>query len=377
MTDEPLLLVFNIGSSSVKFRLFALTDDLPLVAGGKVTDIGTSPAFSARRGDDAGAPEDMPADTTHETGIRRILDWLDANNLGAGRIAAAAHRIVHGGGRFADPVRMDNAVLEYLRAFIPLAPLHQPHNLAGYEILRNLRPAMDQFACFDTAFHERHDRLFYEFALPENIRARGVRRHGFHGLSYDWVVHWLRRNQPHLARGRVVVAHLGNGASLCAIKNGQSIDTTMGMTALDGLPMGTRCGSIDPGALVYMTRELGLGVDEVERILYGESGLKGLSGITNDVRTLMLSHDPRAAFALDYFVMKTAQHIASMAVAAGGMEALVFTGGIGENAPQIRDRIREKLAFLPKFDVHVVAADEERSMAMSVWEHFALDLTGA
>ena len=365
-----LLLVLNTGSSSVKFRLFELAADLPLVAGGKVTDIGGKCAFKASKEGSEETKKTLPPDTTHENALSVILSWLDENGIGVEKLAAAVHRIVHGGERHADPVLLDSETMHYLRSLSVLAPLHQPHNLAGVDILASKMPGLAQYGCFDTAFHARHDRLFYEFALPEEIRRRGVRRYGFHGLSYDGIAHSLKNDFPHLLNSRVVVAHLGNGASLCAMKDGQSVDTTMGMTALDGLPMGTRCGALDAGVVIYMLRDLELNVDEAERILYEESGLKGLSGLTNDVKALSESSDPRAMFALDYFSLKTAQHIAAMAVSIGGLDVLVFTGGIGENAPDIREQIASHLSFLPGFDTLVIAANEERSMAHEIIKTF-------
>lgn len=368
------LLVLNTGSSSVKFRLFALDGSLPLLAGGKVTDIGGVPSFKAgNEVSGAKKTDSLPASTHHEGALDVILAWLEREGLTMD-VEAIAHRIVHGGSRYGAPVLLDDAAMAYLRSLRALAPLHQPHNLAGVDILAHKLSGVPQYGCFDTAFHAGHDPLFDSFALPENIRGKDVRRYGFHGLSYDWIAHSLKHDLPHLLDKRVVVAHLGNGASLCAMKGGKSIDTTMGMTALDGLPMGTRCGALDAGVLIYMIRDLGLEVDEAERVLYEESGLKGLSGLTNDVKTLSESHDGRADFALDYFVLKTAQHIAAMAVSLGGMDALVFTGGIGENAPEIREKILKRLAFLSPSETHVIAANEERSMAQVIFENFGKDL---
>ncbi len=368
------LLVLNTGSSSVKFRLFELTENLPLIAGGKVTEIGGKCAFKASKEGSAETKQTLPPDTTHQDALSVILSWLDENGIGARNLSAVAHRIVHGGERYADPVRLDTEVMRYLQTLNALAPLHQPHNLAGVDIIAAKMPGLVQYGCFDTAFHAGHDELFYSFALPEEIRSQGVRRYGFHGLSYDWIAQSIKGDFPHLLNSRIVVAHLGNGASLCAMKDGKSVDTTMGMTALDGLPMGTRCGALDAGVVIYMLRELGLGVDEAERILYEESGLKGLSGLTNDVKTLSESDDPHAAFALDYFVLKTAQHIAAMAVSIGGLDVLVFTGGIGENAPDIREKISSRLSFLSGFETIVIPANEERSMAQEIFKKFGKKL---
>ena len=320
------LLTLNTGSSSVKFRLFGLEKTLPLLASGKISGIDGTPVFDASK--ENGVPETYPLSEglSHEEAIDLVLKWLEDNRL---PISVVAHRIVHGG---------------------------------------------EQYGCFDTAFHARHDPLFQEFALPKSIRNKGVKRYGFHGLSYDWITHCLKRDYPHLAKGKIVAAHLGNGASLCAIKNGRSIDTTMGMTALDGLPMGTRCGALDAGAVLYMLRELGLSLEDVENILYNESGLKGLSGLTNDVKVLSESTDEAASFALKYFALKTAQYIAAMTVSIGGMDALIFTGGIGENGESIRGMILENLSFLSPFEHHIIPANEERIMAIEIWRNFQKEM---
>ena len=365
------LLIFNTGSSSVKFRLFGMERSLPLLAGGKVSDIGGAPSFSVYREGESPEEQALKKETSHEEAIDLILQWLSGHDF---TITAAAHRIVHGGERFTAPAYLDEGAMGFLRSLEPLAPLHQPHNLAAVDILRARQPGLPQYGCFDTAFHARHDPLFHEFALPQNIRKQGVKRYGFHGLSYDWIVHCLKKDYPHLAQGRVVAAHLGNGASLCAIQGGRSVDTTMGMTALDGLPMGTRCGAIDAGAVIFMMRDLGLSLQDIEKVLYEESGLKGLSGLSNDVKTLLASNDEKASFALDYFALKTAQYIAAMAVSIGGMDALIFTGGIGENAAPVREKILQHLTFLQGFETHVIPANEERSMAIEIREHFKEDL---
>ena len=259
---------------------------------------------------------------------------------------------------------MTDDVLAKLKALIPLAPLHQPHNLAALAMAARFLPHVPQIACFDTAFHAHHTPLFTSFAIPNEMTGKGVRRYGFHGLSYAWLAHVLKQDYPALATGRVIAAHLGNGASLCALKNGESIDTTMGMTALDGVPMGTRSGAIDAGAVIHMIRELKLGADAVEHMLYEQSGLRGLSGISNDVKTLLESSDPHAKFALDYFALYVAKHMAAMAVAIGGIDGIVFTGGIGEHAVSVRAAIMAHLAFLKPPKPLVIPANEERMMAM-------------
>lgn len=364
MTDT--ILTLNAGSSSVKFRLFARDKDLQLLAQGKVGSIGTAPAFSATNATkptDTVTTKPLPSGASHEDAMRSIIDWIHGHESGW-RVTATAHRIVHGGTEFTEPLRMTSDIFHRLKKLCPLAPLHQPHNLMALGIADRLLPHVPQIACFDTAFHARHDPIFTSFALPRNLTEKGVRRYGFHGLSYEWIAHVLRQEHPELAKGRVIAAHLGNGASLCAMQDGRSIDTTMGMTALDGLPMGTRCGALDPGAMIYMLRELGTAVDELESILYEQSGLKGLSGISNDVKTLLESRDPHARFALDYFALRTAQFIAALAVSVGGIDALIFTGGIGENAAPVREAIIRRLAFLGPIPSLVIPANEERIMAM-------------
>lgn len=362
---SPALLTLNAGSSSLKFRLFGLAPGLPYLLGGKVTGIGGQPAFEAHWQETSRDESvDLPTAFDSDAALAFVLDWLGREARGV-RIGAAAHRIVHGGGRD-QAVELTPETIEELAGFSPLAPQHQPHNLAAVKALWRSHPHLRQFGCFDTAFHAGLGPLATHLALPDSVTGEGVRRYGYHGLSYAWIAECLRRDHPRLAAGRIVVAHLGNGASLCAMRNGQSVDTTMGLTALDGLPMGTRCGAIDPGAILYMQTALGLTAGAVEHLLYEDSGLKGLSGISNDVRTLLASTDPRARFALEFFAHKTAQAIAAMAVSLGGLDGLVFTGGIGENAQPVRQMILDRLRFLAPFDVLTLAANEERAMAIAV-----------
>jgi acetate kinase len=357
--DAGAILVINAGSSSVKFSLFQDGSDLKLLSDGKVEGIGGVPSFTATNRKDRDDKKSLPAASTHEAALKFILDWM-----GKQPVAAVAHRIVHGGAVFAAPVKITSDVMGRLEKLIPLAPLHQPHNLAAVRIMDKIRPGVPQVACFDTAFHAHHDALFARYALPDSLFKKGIRHYGFHGLSYEWIAHVLRRDEPKLAKSRVIVAHLGNGASLCAMKDGKSVDTTMGMTALDGLPMGTRCGALDPGAIIYMIRDLGMSAEGAEHILYNESGLKGLSGATNDVRALLESGDEKAKFALDYFSLRAAQFMGMMAVALGGVDGIVFTGGIGENAGPVRDNIIKRLEFLKPFEIRVIPANEEQMMAM-------------
>jgi acetate kinase len=355
-------LVLNTGSSSLKFQVFR-RDGLDVLLAGKVTGIGERTLISARL---TGRDEKLEAHVDgndHDAALKAVIDLLDRND-NDWTIAAIAHRIVHGGAHFVEPVIVTPDIVKQLEALIPLAPLHQPHNLAGIAASERLATHAPNIACFDTAFHAGQAELFHSFAIDRKYRDQGIRRYGFHGISYEWIARVLKEEHPDLYNGRVVIGHLGNGASLCALQNGRSVDTTMSMTALDGIAMGTRSGAIDPGAVIYMLRELGLGIDEVEHVLYEKSGLKGLSGMTNDVETLLASHDPQARFALDYFALRTAQYAAMMAVSMGGMDALVFTGGIGEHAAAVREGIVGRLGFLGNFRTLVIPANEERMMAV-------------
>lgn len=368
MTDA--LLVLNAGSSSLKFRLFGLTPDLPVITGGKVSDIGGRPVFQAQGGGETVALR-LHADAGEALAF--VLDWLKQAAAQA-RLRACAHRIVHGGPDFIHAAELDRAAVDDLRRFNSLAPQHQAHNLAAIEALWAQDPRLRQFGCFDTAFHAHIDPLHHQFALPKSLRDKGVRRYGFHGLSYAWIAHRLTCDHPALAKGRVVAAHLGNGASLCALKAGRSLDTTMGLTALDGLPMGMRCGALDPGAVLYMQQVLGMTPEAISDVLYTQSGLLGLSGVSNNVKALLESPLPGAAFALDYFALKTAQQIAAMATSLGRLDGLVFTGGIGENAAPVREKILRHLAFLPDFETLIIAANEERQMALEIMAAFYTEI---
>lgn len=357
MSPLDAVLVLNVGSSSVKFRVFAAAQGLPLLADGRVTGLDDRPILSVG-GEQARA---LPAEITQKQALRTVLDWIEANGHDW-HLVATGHRIVHGGTAYYDPVVLDDEVLGQLDRYVRLAPLHQPHGLAAVRAVRELYPHLVQVGCFDTAFHAGHDELTYSFALPRELRDTGIRRYGFHGLSYEWIGYVLGREENGIPE-RVVAAHLGNGASLCAMRWGKSVDTTMGMTALEGLPMGTRSGSLDPGAIFHMVRECGLGLSEVEDILYNQSGLRGLSGGISDMRELLASQTSAAALAVAYFVRRTAQFVAQMAVSLRGLDLLVFTGGIGENAVPVREAIIEHLSFLPPFAVRVIEADEERMIA--------------
>jgi len=362
-----VILVLNAGSSSLKASVFEASPDLKQLAHGEVSEIGGPATFVWN---DAVVAQ-FSAGLDHAAALGEVLAKINKEHATLQQLRVVGHRIVHGGDRFAGPTELTPEVLAYLESLTPLAPLHQPVNLQAVRAIAQRRPQSVQIGCFDTAFHASHAPVFQHFALPKFLRERGVRRYGFHGLSYEWIARALSRDHPQLARGRIVAAHLGNGASLCAMREGCSVDTTMGMTALDGLPMGTRCGAIDPGAILFMLRELRLDASRVEQILSSESGLLGLSGISRDVRELLAEGGPDASFALDYFSTMTAQQISRMAAAIGGLDGLVFTGGIGEHAALIRKQIVEILRFLTPFEVLVIAANEERMIAEHCWTHLA------
>jgi acetate kinase len=343
------ILVINGGSSSVKFQVFGVDRDASLVrlVRGQMDGIGARPRLRAEANDRTvlinkeyarDKVPDVPA-AIAETG-----SWLRRNQTF--NLVAVGHRVVHGGPDYDRPVLVDRAVLASLEGYECLAPLHQPNNLAPIRTLLAKFPDLPQVACFDTAFHRSHSAVADHFAIPEQFYLEGIRRYGFHGLSYEYVSDRLRQVAPEVAAKRVVVAHLGSGASLCALFNSRSVESTMGFTALDGVPMGTRPGQIDPGVLLYLISEKDMTPTEVEDLLYRRSGLRGLSGISNDVRELLDSKDPRAAFAIDYFVYRVALHAGMLAAALGGLDAFVFTAGIGENSAEMRARIAKKLDWL-------------------------------
>jgi acetate kinase len=275
---------------------------------------------------------------SHAAALEQALTEIEAE-VGGARVVGVGHRVVHGGLEFMAPTRLDAEVLAKLDRYVPLAPLHQPHNLAAIRVMLERMPGVPEIACFDTAFHRGIPEVAQLFALPPRFARAGIRRYGFHGLSYEYIASQLPAVDERVACGRTVVFHLGNGASMCAIQDGRSVATTMGFTAVEGLPMGTRCGSLDPGVLLFMMDELGLGPREIERLIYHESGLYGMSGISNDVRDLLASPSPAAATALEVFVYRAARELGSLAAALGGLDAIVFTAGIGENQPEMRARI--------------------------------------
>jgi acetate kinase len=344
------ILVLNAGSSSIKFSVYALdqNDGLSLDSKGQVEGIGSRPHFLAEDADGASLRNETFETTGpdhHGEAMRKLGGWL-RERLADDRVVAAGHRVVHGGPEFAAPVAVDAAVLAKLESLVPLAPLHQPHNLAAIRAIQAHMPGLPQVACFDTAFHRRHPELADWFALPRRFYDEGVRRYGFHGLSYEYIAGTLPTVAPEIAGGRVVVAHLGSGASMCAIAGGRSIDSTMGFTALDGLPMGTRCGALDPGVLLYLSRAHAMDADAIERMLYHDCGLKGVSELSNDMRDLLASDDPRAAQAIDLFVWRISRELGALTAALGGLDGLVFTAGIGERSPEIRARVCERAAWL-------------------------------
>jgi acetate kinase len=344
-----LILVLNAGSSSLKFRGYDAGGAAPrLLVRGQVESLYTEPFFSVTDAQGERREENRWAPGTqlgHEGAITYIGDFLRSHGQGH-RLVAAGHRVVHGGMRFTRPVLVTPKVIEELAALEPLAPLHQPHNLAPIRVLARLRPDLPQVACFDTAFHHTAPETAQAFALPIDITSRGVRRYGFHGLSYEYIASRLPEVAPGAAAGRTVVAHLGNGASMCALQAGRSIASTMGFTAVDGLVMGTRCGSVDAGVILYLMDELKMDTRAVEDLIYKRSGLLGVSGISSDMRTLLASDDPRARFAVELFTYRIGRELGSLAAALEGLDALVFTGGIGERSALIRDRVCHRAGWL-------------------------------
>ncbi len=346
---DDYALVLNAGSSSLKFCVYRrpAAESWRLEARGQIEGIGTSPRLSVK--DAAGERlADQKLDATVRDG-RGALDALAAwlrLKYGGARVLGVGHRVVHGGARYARPVIVTREVLKDLYELVPLAPLHQPYNLAAIEAVFERLPDVPQVACFDTGFHRGQAAVAELVPLPKEIRDSGVQRYGFHGLSYEYIASVLPEVAPEIAKKRVLVAHLGSGASICALKEGKSVDSTLGFTALDGLCMGTRPGALDPGVVLYLFQNLGLSAKEVEGILYKKSGLLGISGISNDMRDLLGKSEPEAVLAVDYFVYRAAKEIGALAAVLGGVDGLVFTAGIGENSAEIRERICESSAWL-------------------------------
>jgi acetate kinase len=353
------IFVLNAGSSSIKFSLFrsadiahatVTPDHAGLLCDGQMSGIGRiGHAVHFFAVDGSGATlidEHLQNDTDHEAALDALLHWFELQFPGQ-RLIGVGHRVVHGGMLYTVPVLINTNVIAELRRLVPLAPLHQPHHLTAIAALSKLYPGLPQVACFDTSFHHTQPNVASAFALPQALSAEGVRRYGFHGLSYEYIAGKLEQViGMQLAYGRVVVAHLGSGASMCALKDGKSIATTMGFTALDGLPMSRRCGNLDPGVVLYMMQEKQMSADAVSRVLYEESGLWGVSGISDDMQTLLASEDPRAAQAIDLFVYRISRELGSLVAALGGLDALVFTAGIGEHALEIRRRVCVAAAWL-------------------------------
>jgi acetate kinase len=391
------ILVANAGSSSIKFSSYAIGDGrtLRLASKGQMDGVGTQARLRVRDAQGAALTDqkyaanevpDIPA------AMVAVGGWL-RTHLGGSLPVAVGHRIAHGGPAYTAPLKIDEAVLVALERLVPLAPLHQPHNIGPIRSIQARFPGIPQVACFDTAFHRGHPEVADRYALPDSLYRDGIRRYGFHGLSYEYITRALPRVAPEIAQGRVVVAHLGSGASMCAMHAGRSVDSTMGFTALDGLPMGTRCGQLDPGVVLYLLSEKGWSVKDAERLLYRDAGLRGLSGLSNDVRDLLASDAPGPRLALDYFVYRIGRELGSLAAALGGLDGLVLTAGIGENSPEIRDRIGARAAWLgvrldetanhaggprisaadSRVSVWVIPTDEERMIA----EHTLAVVTGS
>lgn len=346
---DDVAIVLNAGSSSLKFCVYRRVhaDEWTLDSRGQVEGIGSAPRLSAKDGAGAVITNEALGGEVRDgrTALRSVAGWL-RGRYGGARVLGVGHRIVHGGPRYAGPIVVTPQVVEQLRQLVPLAPLHQPHNLAAIEAVFDALPDVPQVACFDTSFHRGQPAVAELVPLPWKLCAAGLQRYGFHGLSYEYIASVLPQVAPEIAHGRVIVAHLGSGASLCALKDGRSVDSTLGFTALDGLCMGTRPGALDPGLVLYLFQVLGLAAQDVETILYKKSGLLGISGISSDMRVLLESREPAARLAVDYFVYRAAKEIGAMAAVLGGVDGLVFTAGIGENSPEIRRRIVQASAWL-------------------------------
>lgn len=381
--------VVNAGSSSIKFAVFDAAADPLLRLKGQIEGIGATPR--AKLSDAQGkvllqeepAPKGFDHAAATQTMMRVAAPWLEGRN-----ISAVGHRVVHGGSEYAAPLLLTDEIIERLATFVPLAPLHQPHNLAVIRAMRASHPQLPQVGCFDTAFHRSQPPIAQAFAIPRRYSEKGVRRYGFHGISYEYVTGRLKAVAPECADGRVIVAHLGNGASLCAVKDGRSVASTMGFTAVEGLMMGTRCGSIDPGVLLHFIEHYGFGARELEDLIYRKSGLLGVSGISSDMRALRASSEPAAKEAIALFVYRIVREIGSLAAALGGLDAIVFTGGIGENDAATRAEVAEGCAWLgltleeaannqagPKISAadsrvaaFVIPTNEEFEIARSAWE---------
>jgi len=381
---QDLIDVLNAGSSSIKFAIYEPQAEPDEIARGQVENIGPNSRLCfADNGEDTATPIGA---TDHDGALRAIFDHI-RESIGSNDVVGVGHRIAHGGVTFCEPQVLDHHVIEELRSLQPLAPLHQPHNLAAIDAARSVFPGAVQIGCFDTGFHRHHPWVNDTFALPRRYYDKGVRRYGFHGLSYDYITGALKTVAPGIALGRIVIAHLGNGASMCAVKDRQSVASTMGFSALDGLPMGTRCGQLDPGVVLYMLQEENLTPAQIANILYKESGLKGLSGMSNDMRELEACDAQPARDAIAYYVFRIRRELGAMCAVLGGIDGLVFCGGIGENSAPIRARICEGMDWLGiavdsaansandhvissgPVPVLVVPTDEERVVARTLSRH--------
>jgi acetate kinase len=382
------ILALNAGSSSLKFSLFGIggQNELAPMAHGQIEGIGSEPHLIAH--DDHGAvltDRRWPggAAMQHEAFFGDLFGWIDAH-LGDDALRGVGHRVVHGGAEFSGPVVVTDGVLARLDALCPLAPLHQPHNISAIRATKAVRPGLVQVATFDTAFHHTQPEVATRFALPRELEAEGVRRYGFHGLSYEYIAQRLAELDPGMAEGRVIAAHLGNGASLCALRGGTSLETTMGFTAVDGLVMGTRCGALDPGVILYLVQSHGFTGAQIEDLIYRRSGLLGVSGVSSDMRALLASEDPRAREAVELFVYQIVRQAGALTSSLGGLDGLIFAAGIGENAPEIRAAVCARLAWLgvaldpaanarnaqlisapsSRVKVRIIPTDEERMIAV-------------
>ena len=386
-TVTDAVLTINAGSSSIKFAVFELGEnERPRqTVHGMIEGVGAAAHFVAHDVTGhrlADRHWESGARSSHEDVFAELLPWVQSH-LGEDRLVAVGHRVVHGGRKLDRPVRLDNAVLAEIEALVPLAPLHQPHSLAAIRAMRLLSPDLLQVACFDTAFHRSMPAVARHIALPREITEAGVERYGFHGISYEYIAGRLAELAPALAAGRAVVAHLGNGASLCGLLAGRSVDTTMSFTALDGLPMGTRCGALDPGVVLYLLQARGMSAEAVSDMLYKHSGLLGVSGLDSDMRMLSESSSPAAREAVELFAFRIARETGALVASLGGLDGLVFTAGIGEHAPEVRRMVCERLGWLgitlddaanrqpngrissvdSRIAVHVIPTDEEAMIA--------------
>jgi acetate kinase len=336
------ILVLNAGSSSIKFSLFVASGaSLGMAVRGQIEGLYTDPHFIAK-GEAGTVVSEKTWGKGEKLGHGGALDYLAGfirSELADHRLVGVGHRVVHGGLEYTRPVRVDAGVVAALEKFVPLAPLHQPHNLTPIRLLLERQPGIAQIACFDTSFHRTNPEIAQRFALPADLHDAGVRRYGFHGLSYEYIASVLPQHDARAASGKTVVLHLGNGASMCALASGKSMTSTMGFTAVDGLPMGTRTGALDPGVILYLMDQRGMDARAIEKLIYNQSGLLGVSGISSDMRTLLASGEPRAKLAVDLYVYRIRRELGSLVAALGGLDAIVFTAGIGENSPEIRERV--------------------------------------